>query len=167
MKSLIIKKSFFHFNYFNYTLLFFLFLFLSLFLSSCTSGLKKETLTIKKADGSILSVVAEIADTLESRQKGLMHRKSVPEGSGMLFIFEQDQILNFWMKDTPTPLSIAYITNKGEICDILDMTPFSLADITSTHYARYALEVPKGWFLKNGIQVGDLVMISKGQKSKD
>ena len=77
----------------------------------------------------------------------------------MLFVFENDQILNFWMKNTPTPLSIAYISKDGKIKDILDMQPFSLADITSSGYVRYALEVPQGWFKKNGISVGDAIKI--------
>ena len=71
------------------------------------------------------------------------------EGDEQIFVFEADQILSFWMKDTPHPLSIAYIDSKGRIRDIFDMTPYSLSSIVSTSSVRYALEVPQGWFKKN------------------
>lgn len=90
-----------------------------------------------------------------------MERKNIPAGTGMVFIFERDQILNFWMKNTPTPLSIAYIDSRGTIRDIFDMTPFSLSSVTSTVSVRYALEVPQGWFAKNGIKPGDRVSIPR------
>jgi uncharacterized membrane protein (UPF0127 family) len=61
------------------------------------------------------------------------------------------------MKNTPHPLSIAYIDSNGIIADILDMTPFSEATVSSTRSVRYALEVPQGWFKKNGIKEGDKV----------
>ena len=73
----------------------------------------------------------------------------------MLFVFEYDQVLSFWMKNTPHPLSIAYIDSKGVIRDIFDMTPYSLNSVVSTVSVRYALEVPQGWFEKTGIKAGD------------
>lgn len=126
---------------------------------SCQSKLEKRNLTILKADGTEVSVFSEIAIKPEDRNRGFMERKNIPQGTGMLFVFENDQILSFWMKNTPTPLSIAYISKDGKIMDILDMQPFSLADITSSCYVRYALEVPQGWFKKNGVAVGDSVKI--------
>ena len=77
----------------------------------------------------------------------------------MLFVFEYDQILSFWMKNTPTALSIAYITSDGYIKNIFDMQPFSLSSVVSTGYVRYALEVPKGWFEKVGIKTGDKIIL--------
>ncbi|MBQ5999750.1 MAG: DUF192 domain-containing protein [Treponema sp.] len=120
-------------------------------------NLKKTDILIKRADGTEISVKAELAIKPEERNFGFMERKNIPDGTGMLFVFEYDQILSFWMKNTPSPLSIAYITKDGRIKDIFDMTPFSLASIQSTGYVRYALEVPQGWFLKNGIKSGDTV----------
>lgn len=128
---------------------------------SCTSTtLPTKTLVITKADGATVEVKAEIADSDETRMKGFMERTSIPEGTGMLFVFDRDQILSFWMKNTPTALSIAYIDSTGKIRNIFDMTPFSLASVVSTSSCRYALEVPQGWFLKSGITVGDFVDIS-------
>ena len=104
-----------------------------------------------------LYVDAELAVKEEERNYGFMNRKDIPDGTGMLFVFEKDQILHFWMKNTPHPLSIAYIDSTGVIADILDMTPFSEASVSSSRSVRYALEVPQGWFRKNGIREGDTV----------
>lgn len=128
--------------------------------ASCrNSNLEKKTLTLCKADGTELSVKAELAVKPEDRNFGFMERKNIPDGTGMLFIFEYDQILSFWMKNTPTPLSIAFITKDGKIKDIFDMQPFSTASKTSTGNVRYALEVPQGWYKKNGIKTGDVLKI--------
>ena len=131
-------------------------IFMFLMFSSCSSSnLDKKTIKIQKQDGTFVSVIAEIADTEESRTYGFMNRKKIPDGTGMLFVFDYDQVLSFWMKNTPTALSIAYITSDGYIKDIFDMKPFSLSSVVSTGYVRYALEVPKGWFDKVGIKKGD------------
>lgn len=126
---------------------------------ACPSGgeLKKRTIRITRSDGSQVSVVAEIADTEESRERGFMWREVVPDGTGMLFVFEKSQLLSFWMKNTPHPLSIAYIDSRGVIRNIYDMTPFSEASWSSTDFVQYALEVSQGWFARNGIETGDTV----------
>ena len=94
-------------------------------------------------------------------RSGFMERTSIPAGTGMLFVFDRDQILSFWMKNTPTPLSIAYIDSSGRIRNIFDMTPYSLASVVSTTSCRYALEVPQGWFSEVGVKVGDKVDLSQ------
>ncbi|WP_340138428.1 DUF192 domain-containing protein [Treponema zioleckii] len=116
--------------------------------------------SITCADGKNVLVNAEIADTYETRQHGFMERKSIPDGTGMIFVFDRDQILSFWMKNTPTPLSIAYIDYTGKIRNIFDMTPFSLSSVVSTVSVRYALEVPQGWFERAGVKIGDVVSLS-------
>lgn len=129
-------------------------------LSSACSKTKKLPVidvTITRSDGSQIKVKAEVAEKEEERNHGFMERKNIPDGTGMLFVFEKEQILSFWMKNTPHPLSIAYIDNRGKIRNIYDMTPFSLTPIKSTSSVRYALEVPQGWFDANNIKVGDIV----------
>lgn len=132
---------------------------MSSFLSCSTKKLPTTDIVIQKENGETLTVNAEIAKTQEQRARGFMERKNIPSGTGMLFIFESDQILSFWMKDTPSPLSIAYIDSRGTIRDIFDMKPYSLDAIVSTSSVRYALEVPQGWFSKNGIKAGDKVIL--------
>ncbi len=136
------------------TLLFFL-----PFLSCKTKKLPAKDIKIIRQDGREFIINAEIAEKAEDRNHGFMERKNIPDGTGMLFIFERDQILSFWMKNTPHPLSIAYIDSKGKIRNIYDMTPYSLSSIVSTVSVRYALEVPQGWYKKNGITEGDTVLI--------
>lgn len=137
------------------------FLFLSILslilFSSCTKKLPVTDISIERKDGSRITVKAEVARTTEERNHGFMERKVIPDGTGMIFIFENDQILSFWMKNTPHPLSIAYIDSKGKIRNIYDMTPYSLSPIVSTSSVRYALEVPQGWYEKNNITVGDVI----------
>lgn len=131
-----------------------------LFSASCSENkCEVKTISIQKQDGSVVTLKAEMAVTDAQRQYGFMNRKHIPDGTGMLFVFENDQILRFWMKNTPSPLSIAYITSGGKIRDIFDMTPYSLADVTSTGYVKYALEVPQGWYKKAGISAGDILII--------
>ncbi|MCR4954039.1 MAG: DUF192 domain-containing protein [Treponema sp.] len=134
-------------------------LLLTPFLSCKTKKLPVQDIKIIRQDGVELTVSAEIAEKTEDRNHGYMERKNIPDGTGMLFIFDRDQILAFWMKNTPHPLSIAYIDSKGKIRDIYDMTPYSTASIKSSGSVRYALEVPQGWYKKNGITVGDTVIL--------
>ena len=118
-----------------------------------------EEIEILTSAGNSVFVKAEIAQKEEERNYGFMNRKNIPEGTGMLFVFEKDQVLSFWMKNTPHPLSIAYIDRSGKIQNIFDMTPFSLAPVKSTRSVRYALEVPQGWFEKTGIKTGDKIVL--------
>lgn len=134
-------------------------------LGSCEKrkyNLPVENLVIEKADGSSLVVNAELAKTQEERNWGFMERKKIPEGTGMLFVFERDQLLSFWMKNTPSPLSIAYIDRNGVIVDLYDMKPFDEKSVESTRNVRFALEVPQGWYKKNGVKTGDKVIVSSG-----
>jgi uncharacterized membrane protein (UPF0127 family) len=99
-------------------------------------------------------VHVELATTLAEREKGLMVRTALPDTAGMLFAFAGDQTLQFWMKDTPLPLSIAFLAADGTIVNIDDMEPNTLTIHRSTGPARYALEVRKGWFSDRGIVAG-------------
>ena len=131
-------------------------LFAFITLVSCKSKkLPVKDIKIIRQDGSEFIVKAEIAEKPEDRNHGFMERKNIPDGTGMLFIFDRDQLLSFWMKNTPHPLSIAYIDSKGKIRNIFDMNPYSTDSIISTVSVRYALEVPQGWYKKNGITEGD------------
>ena len=117
------------------------------------------TLTIVSSMGERVPVELEVADTDAERQMGLMGRSVLPEDAGMLFVFEGEQTLSFWMKDTLVPLSIAYIDAQGRVVDIQNMQPL---DDVPPHYvsaepAKYALEVKQGFFEERGVTVGDTV----------
>ena len=137
------------------------FLFLLGSLSACTSQKLPVTELPIERDGQRITVVkAEIARTDEERSKGLMFRKSLSDGEGMLFVYERDQVMSFWMKNTSIPLSIAFIAVDGRIVDIKDMYPHDESSVLSGRSVRYALEVPQGWFSRAGVLNGDILNVS-------
>jgi uncharacterized membrane protein (UPF0127 family) len=101
----------------------------------------------------------QIARSEEEQARGLMFRAHLAWNEGMLFVYDREQILSFWMKNTPLPLSIGFLDRGGKIVDIQAMEPFSLQVHYSAFPAQYALEVNRGWFQKNGVQVGDVIPI--------
>jgi len=121
--------------------------------------LRTALLSIETADGRAVEVAAELAVTESERAAGLMHRTSLPDGEGMLFVFERDQILSFWMQNTVIPLSIAFVSRGGLITEIRDMRPLDLTPVVSARPGRYALEVPQGWFEREGVAVGDRIRL--------
>lgn len=102
-------------------------------------------------------ISAEVARTPEQRAIGLMHRRSMPTNAGMLFVFDQDEPLCFWMKNTLIPLAIAFLKEDGTILNIEEMKPQSLDSHCSARPARYALEMNAGWFAKRGLKAGDRI----------
>jgi uncharacterized protein len=106
------------------------------------------------AEGGRRLVRLELARTPAEWEQGLMGRQSLPADSGMLFIFPPGETVGFWMKDTPMPLSIAFIDAAGEVLSVQDMQPFS----TDSHFSpapyHYALEVPQAYFAAHGIAAG-------------
>lgn len=117
-------------------------------------GARLETLPLVVGNERIS---AEIAWSNRDREEGLMHRESMPEDHGMLFIFAEEKVLTFWMKDTPLPLSIAFADASGHIVHIADMEPESRAIVSSGVPARYALEMNRGWFERHGVYTGDVI----------
>lgn len=97
---------------------------------------------------------AEVADRDASRAKGLMHRIALAPNGGMLFVFEQTAVHCMWMKNTPLPLSVAFIDERGTIVNIADMQPQSEDSHCAARPARFALEMAQGWFAERGIRAG-------------
>ena len=128
------------------------------FLTSCT---KYETIIINNGEGEI-EVKAEIADTQEKREKGLMFRESLKENSGMFFNFDTDATFNFWMKNTLIPLDIIFISKYFNIVEIIHAEPCTEEPCESyktTEMSRYVLEVNQNFTLKNNIEVGDKIIV--------
>jgi uncharacterized membrane protein (UPF0127 family) len=142
---------------------------LALFLGSLSSdspdaeSIEREPLTIVTADGEVHRLQVEIADTAEERTVGLSGRETIPDDTGMLFI-NPNQSAGFWMKDTPAPLSIAFLARCGDIVDIQDMEPLSLDLHNTDQEYLFGLEVPQGWFAANNIEPGDLVSIPRDHR---
>lgn len=130
-------------------------------LPACTASGERYTLTVA---GEELHV--EVVDTVESRTRGLMERTELAERHGMLFVFETSEQRSFWMKNTPLPLSIAYIDERWTIREIHHMEPYSLEPVASRSPARYALEVNQGAFERLGIEAGDRIVPSPKLRSR-
>lgn len=104
------------------------------------------------------TVRAEIANTPQSRERGLMGRARLCAGCGMLFVFEKADRYAFWMKNTPLPLSIAFIASDGRILNTAEMQPNTTDPHPSQGDALYALEMDRNWFARHGIKPGDKVL---------
>jgi uncharacterized membrane protein (UPF0127 family) len=109
--------------------------------------------TIKLSAG-IHVIQAEVANTTETRSQGLMLRKSMPQGAGMLFLFDEPSGYCMWMKNTLIPLSVAFIDEHGQIVNIADMQPQDETTHCASRPVRYALEMNQGWFKQRGIVPG-------------
>ncbi len=101
-----------------------------------------------------------LATTPKQQKQGLMNIQGMPPtqlpaNEGMLFVYQREEMISFWMRNTTLPLSIAFIDKKGYITEIKDMEPGSDASVRPERPAQFALEVNRGWFSKNDVRVGD------------
>ncbi|MCK5197210.1 MAG: DUF192 domain-containing protein [Spirochaetales bacterium] len=134
-----------------------IFIFASVIIILLTGCSKKEELITITVGNNIYHI--EAARTREEQSRGLMYRESLKSDEGMIFIYEEDRKLSFWMKNTYVPLSVAFIAKDGTIKEIHQLKPESLTPVKSTHSVRYALELPSGSFKRSGASVGDKITI--------
>jgi uncharacterized membrane protein (UPF0127 family) len=102
----------------------------------------------------MFQIDAQIAQTPQQRQIGLMFRKEMPTHEGMLFIFDEPQKQCFWMKNTFLPLTAAFVDDDGVIVNTADMKPQSTESHCSDKPVRFVLEMNQGWFAKKKIGKG-------------
>jgi len=126
-------------------------------IAGCQTRLPRVTL---QAAGQELTV--QVARTEAERERGLMGRKGIGPREGMIFVFDRDDRLSFWMKNTPTALSIAFLSAEGKVLQIEDMEPFSEKIIRSQLSARYALEMRQGAFSELHVTEGTMVTFPAG-----
>lgn len=111
--------------------------------------------TLVDAYGGKHPVDAEVAYTRDQRTRGLMWRTELTEGTGMLFIFQGDQWLSFWMKNTLIPLDMIFIRSDLTIAGIVEKAePKTLSARAPDEQSMYVLEVPSGWSEKIGLRKG-------------
>jgi len=96
----------------------------------------------------------QVASTPDQRATGLMFRQEMPQGEGMLFVFEEATPQCFWMKNTLLPLTAAFITDDGTIVNLANMKPQTTDSHCSAKPVRYVLEMNLGWFEKKGLKAG-------------
>lgn len=125
--------------------------------ASLARPIGQQTIEIATKSGVHVFTV-EIVDNDADRAKGLMYRKELPEGQGMLFDFHRDQEVSFWMQNTFIPLDMIFIRGDGRILRIAENTePLSTRLIPSNGPVRAVLEVIGGTTRKLGIAAGDRV----------
>lgn len=107
-------------------------------------------------NGAALSAIP-LAETDRQIERGLSRRDDV--APGMLFAWAQAEPRAFWMKNTYADLSIAFISEKGQIFQIIDMRAFDETPHVSSNPAQYALELPRGGFEKLKIVPGSMMKI--------
>jgi len=122
--------------------------------------LPKGRVLLRDAYGAMHAVEVEIATTKAARNRGLMWRRELPDGKGMLFVFPKDEDHGFWMRNTLIPLDLLFIDNGEKIVGIIPQaTPRSLTNRSVGRPSRFVLEVPGGWSEKQGIIPGCQVQI--------
>jgi uncharacterized protein len=121
------------------------------------------TLDIIRDGEPIVTIDLEVAETDSARASGMMQRTAFPSPtSGMLFIFERQEIQSFWMANTPVALDLIFIDADSQIVDISRYArPFSPQSITSSDPARFVLEVPAGFADRIGVSETDRVRWSR------
>ena len=96
----------------------------------------------------------ELATTNAELQHGLMGRTSLAPDGGMLFVLPPQALRCVWMKDTPLPLSAAFLGANGTIRQIVDMKPMTLDFHCGPRTSRFVLEMGYGWFTRHGVNIG-------------
>lgn len=102
-------------------------------------------------------IQAEVAAAPAQREQGLMFRERMGKNEGMVFVFDGQAAVCMWMKNTPLPLSVAFIDESGKIVNIEDMKPQTLDSHCARKQVRYALEMNAGWFRQKNIRPGMVI----------
>jgi uncharacterized protein len=128
-------------------------------LHAAIDGLDETVVTLTTPTGDV-EVLAKVASAAEDRTRGLMEVTDLPDGAGMLFLFDEDRTGGFWMWNTVIPLDIAFAAADGVVHTTATMTPCEAERSTQCPITapsepyRAALEVPAGWLERSGVLAG-------------
>jgi uncharacterized membrane protein (UPF0127 family) len=115
---------------------------------------------IVTAGGARHSIAVEIADSEKLRRQGLMFRRELPAGHGMLLVYDAPRVANIWMKNTYVALDLLYVDEQGRVVHIVENAePESRALMSSGVPVRAVLEIAAGESAARGIRVGDTVIL--------
>jgi len=124
-------------------------------------------LVVRDAFGGTHRLAVEIADSSTLRTRGLMWRSDVPDGTGMLFIFPNEVVQSFWMRNTLIPLDILFVDRTGKVVGVVQWAePKTLTSRTVGKPSMYVLEVPGGWASRNSVQAGARVDLEGDLKKR-
>ncbi len=100
----------------------------------------------------------QIAVTQAEQEHGLMQRPDLGPDEGMVFVYAQPQQMSYWMRNTPEPLDIAFLTRDGAVAETYDLLPLDERPVNSHgDEMQFALEMPKGWFAAHNVRPGDRI----------
>jgi len=129
-----------------------------LILSFFTIKGKRRKIILKNSDDSEIILIAEIANNVFTRMKGLMGRKELKENEGMLFVFDKSGIYSFWMLHTYLSLDLIFINENFEVVEIAQMDPHTLDSYKPKTKAKYILEVNQGFSKDHLIRPGKTIL---------
>lgn len=101
----------------------------------------------------------QLADTPEKRAQGLMFQPGADPG--MLLLYREPTAISLWMANTAMALDVAYIGADWRIAELITLEPFDKTPVPSLQPVIAALEMPRGWFAKHGVQLGQKVTLQK------
>lgn len=132
-------------------------LFLFLLSSKALSSVDKQcnSISIEKQN-----LCVELAISQREKSKGLMYRKDLSNTDGMLFIWKNEDKRCMWMKNTYIPLDLGFFREDLTLIEVRDLYPRSLESVCSSEPAKYALELPKGWFSSHNIKNNSKLVIN-------
>jgi len=119
---------------------------------------RPEVISIGIGDSTI---EVEIAGEGAGLNLGLMFREELGADEGMWFTFPEEDFRRFWMKNTKIPLSIAFVDGGGRIGNIEDLDPYDESQVFSKYKAKYAWEMNRGWFERNGVEPGMAIRLGR------
>ena len=119
---------------------------------------RKDGELVKESVFLCLPLNIETPNNQTEFEMGLMFRESLEQDSGMLFVFEDVGEKFFHMKDTMIPLDVAFINEEGIVKSIKQLEPLNTVPVSSDAEVLYALEVNRGWFAENKVEVGDKIL---------
>ena len=126
------------------------------------------TLSIVTTAGGIISFQVEVAETEAQRRRGLMFRRELPAGHGMLLRYDQPRVVTIWMKNTFVALDILFIDEQERIAGIAaDAQPESERLMISAMPVRAVLEIPAGQAKALGIRTGNQVILPRPEQGTD
>ena len=99
-----------------------------------------------------VNLCVELAISQREKSTGLMYRKDLSNSDGMLFIWKNAGKRCMWMKNTYISLDLGFFRDDMTLIEVKDLFPRSLDSICSSEPAKYALELPKGWFSSHNIE---------------
>lgn len=122
------------------------------------AGMQQTRVTVMTADGKSHDFTAELALSDDEKQRGMMERQSIAPDRGMLFVYQEPQMMSFWMKNTYIPLDLIFIAPDHKIVRIEENAiPLSLDPLLSLEPAIATFEIAGGRAAELGIKAGDTV----------